>query len=208
MLVLYWGVSPSRMEAQVCLQGRTCLDWSRGTEQPAGPAQISPSLARLHHARAGCEAQIVLTASWHRRACQSSRFGGLSSLQACRSEVQMLRCAHACPCIHLCHRSSQHGQWGPQIRHHSCGACSLQLVAWHRFDDGQHKPDVDEDIEGADDEAVTTEVMDELERFLYFANVIYEAGNDTTLTRLLGDKGTVPPLKTMLPSAMPGLLLE
>lgn len=48
---------------------------------------------------------------------------------------------------------------------------------------------MDEEIEGADDKAVTKEVLDELERFLFFANVIYEAGNDKTLARLLTDKG-------------------
>ena len=67
---------------------------------------------------------------------------------------------------------------------------SLDLTVWlDRFDDGQHKPDVDEEVEGRDDKAVTTELLDELERFLYFANAIYEAGNDKTLMRLLKDKG-------------------
>ena len=134
-------------------------------------------------------------------ACQSSTPWTLPSLQACKPDVHM-----QAACTHLLHQSSQHGQWEPQTSRVYPGVCSS--FACGRFDDGQHKPDVDEDIEGADDKAVTKEVLDELERFLYFANVIYEAGNDKTLTRLLGDKGRALPLKIMPPSAIAGLLHE
>ena len=60
-----------------------------------------------------------------------------------------------------------------------------------RFDDGQKEPIVDSEVEGADDGAVTAELLDKLQRYLHFSNLIYEAPTDRTLQRLLGDQGFV-----------------
>lgn len=90
------------------------------------------------------------------------------------------------------------------------GLAELQPIPFHeifvrlcyKFDDTLRDPEVDADVKGGPTDHITAELLDELNLYLHFADVIYEAGTESRLLDIISEQGG----HFFFPSQMPDLV--
>lgn len=95
---------------------------------------------------------------------------------------------HLIPPLTMClHRGGEHLPDSEEMETLPFHELAVRLC--FKFDDGQNRPDVDEEVEGASQ--VDDGLLDLMGRQLHYANLVYEGQQDPSILDMLKDDGEV-----------------